>query len=132
MTHIHYFIHMGYVSLSRNGNGQLMITTVSKHKFIICNCKMSFCIIIFYITNNWLNYLLQNYPLQIYYACPPSGDGFSNRQLTHNFELWVEIYCVPKFFVCHMRIPKPCLSVCPSVRTSRKEITLASSISILH
>ena len=34
-----------------------------------------------------------------------------DRQLTTNFELWVEIFCVPTCF--HMRIPKPCLSVCP-------------------
>ena len=35
----------------------------------------------------------------------------SDRQLTTNFELWVEIFCVPTCF--HVRIPKPCLSVCP-------------------
>ena len=32
-------------------------------------------------------------------------------QLTINFELWVEIFCVPTWF--HMRIPKPCPSVSP-------------------
>ena len=46
-----------------------------------------------------------------YYASPSSGDAHSDRQLTPNFELWVEIFCVPTCI--HMRIPKPCLSVCP-------------------
>ena len=32
-------------------------------------------------------------------------------RLTTNFDLWVEIFCVPTCF--HVRIPKPCLSVCP-------------------
>ena len=36
-----------------------------------------------------------------------------NRQLLLNFELWVEFFCVPTCFC--MRIPKPCLSVGPSV-----------------
>ena len=61
-----------------------------------------------------------------YYAFPSSGEAYRDRQLTTNFELWVEIFCVPTYF--HVRIPKPCLSV----RTPRKEITLASSISVLH
>ena len=60
------------------------------------------------------------------YASSSFRDAYSNRQLTPNLELWVEIFCVPTCF--HMRIPKSCLSV----RTPRKEITLASSISILH
>ena len=32
-------------------------------------------------------------------------------KLTLNFELWIEIFCVPTCF--HLRIPKSCLSVCP-------------------
>ena len=76
------------------------------------------------------------------YASPTSGDAYRDRRLTTNFELWVEIFCVPTCF--HKRIPKPCLSVClsvrlsvrlsvcPSVRTPRKETTIASSISVLH
>ena len=47
------------------------------------------------------------------YASPSSGEAYRDRRLTTNFELWVEIFCVPTCF--HMRIPKPCLSVCPSV-----------------
>ena len=43
------------------------------------------------------------------YASPTSGEAYRNRRLTTNFELWVEIFCVPTCF--HMRIPKPCLSV---------------------
>ena len=73
-----------------------------------------------------------------YYASPSSGEAYRDRRLTTNFELWVEIFCVPTCF--HMRIPKPCLSVCPSVRlsvrlsvrTPRKDIIIASSISVLH
>ena len=51
-----------------------------------------------------------------YYASPTSGEAYRNRRLTTNFELWVEIFCVPTCF--HVRIPKPCLSVCPSVHLS--------------
>ena len=47
---------------------------------------------------------------------PVHGGAYRNRQLTTNFELWVEIFCVPTCF--HMRIPKPCLSVRPSVHLS--------------
>ena len=50
------------------------------------------------------------------YASPSSEEAYRNRQLTTNFELWVEIFCVPTCF--HMRIPKPCLSFCPSVHLS--------------
>ena len=44
-----------------------------------------------------------------FYASPTSGEAYRDRRLTTNFELWVEIFCVPTCF--HMRIPKPCLSV---------------------
>ena len=50
---------------------------------------------------------------RIYYASPSSGEAYRDRQLTTNFEFWVEIFYVPTCF--HVRIPKPCLSVCPSV-----------------
>ena len=55
-----------------------------------------------------------------HYASPTSGEAYRDRRLTTNFELWVEIFCVPTCF--HMRNPKPfclsvrlsvCLSVCP-------------------
>ena len=46
-----------------------------------------------------------------HYASPSSGKVYRDRQLTINFELWNEIFCVPTCF--HMRIPKPCLYVCP-------------------
>ena len=49
----------------------------------------------------------------IYYASPTSGEAYRDRRLTTNFELWVEIFCVPTCF--HVRIPKPCLSVCLSI-----------------
>ena len=45
------------------------------------------------------------------YASPTSREAYRDRRLTTNFELWVEIFCVPTCF--HVRIPKPCLSVCP-------------------
>ena len=45
------------------------------------------------------------------YASPTSVEAYGDRRLTTNFELWVEIFCVPTCF--HVRIPKPCLSVCP-------------------
>ena len=45
------------------------------------------------------------------YASPYSGEAYRHRQLITNFELWVEIFCVPTCF--HVRIPKSCLSVCP-------------------
>ena len=47
------------------------------------------------------------------YASPTSGEAYRDRRLTTNFELWVEIFCVSTCF--HVRIPKPCLSVRPSV-----------------
>ena len=50
----------------------------------------------------------------IIYASPSSREAYRDRQLTTNFEFWVEIFCVPTCF--HIRIPKPCLSV----RTPRK------------
>ena len=58
----------------------------------------------------WSPYLLQSFHI---YASPSSGEAYRDRQLTTNFEFWVEIFCVPTCF--HKRIPKPCLSVCPSV-----------------
>ena len=51
-----------------------------------------------------------------FYASPTSGEAYRDRQLTTNFEFWVEFFCVPTCF--HKRIPKPCLSVRPSVRLS--------------
>ena len=48
-----------------------------------------------------------------HYASPTSGEAYRNRRLTTNFELRVEIFCVPTCF--HVRMPKPWLSVCPSV-----------------
>ena len=48
------------------------------------------------------------------YASPTSGEAYRDRRLTTNFELWVEIFCVPTCF--HVTIPKTvsvCLSVCP-------------------
>ena len=51
-----------------------------------------------------------------FYASPTSREAYRDRRLTTNFELWVEIFCVPTCF--HVRIPKLCLSVCPSVRLS--------------
>ena len=67
-----------------------------------------------------MNYSLfiENLPsgLPINYASPTSGEAYRDRWLTTNFELWVEFFCVPTCF--HVRIPKLCLSVCPSVRLS--------------
>ena len=54
--------------------------------------------------------------IMYHYASPTSGEAYRNRRLTTNFELWVEIFCVSTCF--HVRIPKPCLSVHPSVRPS--------------
>ena len=42
------------------------------------------------------------------YASSTSGEAYRDRRLTTNFELWVEIFCVPTCF--HVKIPKPCLS----------------------
>ena len=49
-----------------------------------------------------------------FYSSPSSGRHIArDRQLTSNFEFWVEIFCVPTCF--HMRIPKQCLSVSLSI-----------------
>ena len=53
-----------------------------------------------------------------------SREAYRDWQLTTNFELWVEIFCVPT--CSHIRIPKECLPVC----IPRNEITIASSISV--
>ena len=67
------------------------------------------------------------------YASSSSVDAYSDRLLTPNFELWVEIFCVPTCF--YIRIPKPCLSVCPYVRpsvsTPQKVITQASFVTLV-
>ena len=47
------------------------------------------------------------------YASPSSGEAYRDRQLTTNFAFWVKIFCVSTCF--HVRIPKPCLSVCLSI-----------------
>ena len=47
-----------------------------------------------------------------HYASPTSWEAYRDRRLTTNFELWVEIFYVPTCF--HVRIPKPCLSICLS------------------
>ena len=52
------------------------------------------------------------------YASPSSGKAYRDRRLITNFELWVDIFCVPTCF--HMRIPKPCLSVCLSAPLEKK------------
>ena len=69
--------------------------------------------VIIYLLLN-INYVLF-YPVSKilfnFYASPSSGEAYRNRRLTTNFELWVEIFCVLTCF--HMRIPKPCLSICP-------------------
>ena len=54
----------------------------------------------------------------IFYASPSSGEAYWDRQLTTNFEL--------KFFVCRhvsMRIPKPCIDVCPYPEKRNRPIT---------
>ena len=63
-----------------------------------------------------------------HYASPTSGEAYRNRRLTTNFELCVEIFCVPTCF--HVRIPKPCLSVCPSVRLTPPTPIVMSPITL--
>ena len=53
-----------------------------------------------------------------YYVSPSSEKVFRDRQLTTNFEFWVEIFCVPTCF--HVRIPKPCLFICLSVPPEKR------------
>ena len=94
-------------------------------------CHVPYTVILITTIINFCYMLLKSF-MRHYYASPSSGEAYRDRQLTTNFEFWVEIFCVPTCF--HVRIPKPCLSVrlsvCPSVRTPRKEITIASSISV--
>ena len=66
------------------------------------------------------------------YASPTSGEAYRDRRLTTNFELWVEIFCVYMFPCEDSKTVSVCPSVRLSVRTPRKEIVLASSISVLH
>ena len=46
-----------------------------------------------------------------YYASPTSVDAYNDRQLSNNNWALSWNFCVLTCF--HMRIPKPCLSVCP-------------------
>ena len=64
-----------------------------------------------------------------YYASPSSGEAYRDRQITSNFELWVEIFLCADMFPCE---DSKTVSVCLYVRAPRKEITIASSISVLH
>ena len=73
--------------------------------FCVLSQKRSICIRIA-ILENWLKIVHSTY-----YASPSSCEAYRDRRLTTNFELWVEIFCVPICF--HVRIPKPCLSVWP-------------------
>ena len=65
----------------------------------------------------------------IYCASPSSGKAYRDKQLINNFELWVEIFLCADMFPC---VDSKTVSVCPSVSTPRKEITIVSSISVLH
>ena len=47
-----------------------------------------------------------------------SGDAYNDRQLTPNFELLVEIFCVPTCFF--LMIPNSCLSARLSVPREEK------------
>ena len=95
-------------------------------KLLAPSNKFSFCSIYFLLCQQFLSLwmLLVLHPqaglwhctyfrpnASSFYASPTSGEAYRDRQLTTNFELWVEIFCVPTCF--HVRIPKPCLSVCP-------------------
>ena len=64
-------------------------------------------IVTFKKVGNWLCNLV--ICCRSYYSCPSFGEAYRDLQLTPNFELWVEIFCVLTCF--HMRILKPCLSI---------------------
>ena len=66
----------------------------------------------------------------INYASPTSGESYRNRRLTTYFELWVEIFCVPTCF--HMKIPKPCPSVCshPEKRSHHSFVNISPTLVI--
>ena len=79
---------------------------LKKKAFKYCSVAVKYCSIA--ITNGHCKRSSRSYAV-IYYASPSSGEAYSDRQLTTNIGLWVEIFCVPTCF--HMRIPNPCLSV---------------------
>ena len=58
------------------------------------------------------------------YASPSSGDAYSDRQLTTNFEFGVEIFCMPSaaemFTPEDSQIVPVCLPVCLSVPREKK------------
>ena len=75
-------------------------------------------------------YFKMNFLLCIPDLRAPGSRGrhtYRDRRLTTNFELWVEIFCVPTCF--HVRIPKPCLSVCPHPEKSLKRYHIFVNIS---
>ena len=104
---MHLYVVIGDASSSLWGSTSslfMILSIFQPHKMLCCHA------------NNFIN-------AATYYAFPSSGEAYRNRRLTTNFELWVEFFCVPTCF--HVRIPKPCLSVC-------LYIIIASSISVLH
>ena len=64
----------------------------------------------------WVEFEQHNTGNNSNYASSSSGEVYRDRQLTTNFEFWVEIFHVQTCF--HVRIPKPCLSVRLSLRLS--------------
>ena len=145
-------------------------------------CIFSALAIPFATCVNWGSYIIL-ISFAFNYATPSSGEAYRDRQLTTNFELWVEIFCVPncqhvsiwgfqnpvclypekrnhpgfvnisltlvnkaslkrslrvlqhgnrKIWFCFQKSSKLNFVRTPSVRTLRKEIALASSISVLR
>ena len=61
---------------------------------------------------------------------PVPGEAYMDWRLTINFELWVEIFCVPTCF--HMRIPNQCLSVCPHPEKRNHHSFVNMSLTLVH
>ena len=95
------------VALEKRWDAFLRVSLLLKSAITILYC---YCTLLLLRNIFHLILILRNI---FHYASPISGEAYRDRRLTTNFELWVEIFCVSTCF--HMRIPKPCLSVRPSV-----------------
>ena len=69
------------------------------------------------LTDAWVNYASLSF-----------GEAYRDRQLTTNFELWVEIFCVSTCF--HMRIPKKCVCPYPEKRNHLSFVNISPTLVI--
>ena len=77
----------------------------------------------------WMYFFTKLWPGRSnFHASPSSGDAYSNRQLTPNYELWDKIFCVPTCF--HVRISKSCVCPYPEKRNHPSFVNISPTLVI--